>query len=430
MRLHGGAPYLRATLGACEAALRAPGYAPFPLAEPQPFPYPPATILALFPLALRPFPIALIVWLGGLTLATFLAVEWTARSRGVPVSTAFALIGLPLMVILPELGEPTAAVACGLAAAWRADAVGRGRLAALALIPTLIDPRFAACAYLGVATVYRRAVLLPLMAIGAGVGALSILGGLAANARYIHDILPLHALLHLWDYRQVALAGVLYAMGIPAALALRLGNLALAAGVTLGVAAIIVAARRGMARAGLFALPLCALLIGGPYFHPQQLVALIPVVWGLCDRVGTDRRVLYALLALLPATALAPRFMSEPALALLALAALCFGARGMGFSPRGALVIGALVVALPLACELGGALLPGPAPGLAAVTIPSTIAQAGEQAGMVRAFAAFGEVGRRVIFAIHLPTWAAIHALVALLARGVWRGTRPGLATR
>jgi hypothetical protein len=273
--LAGQDPYREEPLHACEHSLPSRFLSKLPADVTIPAPYP-GYVLALFSTVARlPFDAAVIAWTLASCLALAAAVVMTARSTATPLPAAAIVLGFPAAIVPLPLGQPTIFVLCAVAACAVLLGGNRPRLAALAAVATALDPHvgLAVCAGVFVAVAEARVVL-----VAAGVAVLAasaITYGPAREWEYLHDVLPLHALVNVPEYSQFSIANLAFTAGLAPHLAVLLGNAWYALSVLIGV----IASLRLRARLGIAAVafvPVAFAVFGGAHTHLQQLALAIP----------------------------------------------------------------------------------------------------------------------------------------------------------
>jgi hypothetical protein len=290
--LAGADPYREEPLHACEHSLASRFLSPLPAEVTIPAPYP-GYVLALFSTVARlPFDSAVIAWTIASCLALAAAGVMIARSTATPLPAVAAVMGFPAAIVALPLGQPTIFVLCAIAACAVLLRARRPRLAALAAVATALDPHvgLAVCAGLFVAVAEARVVL-----VAAGIGVLAasaIASGPAREWEYLHDVLPLHALVNVPEYSQFSIANLAFTAGIAPKLAVLLGN----AWYALSVVAGVIAGVRLRARLGIAAVafvPVAFAVFGGAHTHLQQLALAIPAFLLVTSAAtGMRRRIL------------------------------------------------------------------------------------------------------------------------------------------
>lgn len=296
--LHGGDPYLAAPMLACESPVQ-----PFSLYHAQygivlPAPLPGYALLPFVALALVPFPLAALIWIGVLLGACALA--W--RSLAFLVDDEFEAIvlaaALPLGAVAIPFGElvPIAVAAfcaCGVALKrnkpWSAVA-----WASVAMLQPHVGLPVLAALVGWERTRWRAALAIVALAVAHAL----VLGPQAVE--YFTHVLPQHALAELPRSSQFSFAWIAQALGVPAQAALLTGSFvtALALGGGISVAAFLMLRT---ARVELLALvPPAFALIGGTFIHIAQMLIALPAVLAMLPLArGRNRALLAASLVLL-----------------------------------------------------------------------------------------------------------------------------------
>ncbi len=282
--LEGENPYDTIPLAACESQ---PAPRPIFVARPGfvlPAPLPGYAIAGFAIVALVPFLPAVFLWICALLAATLASITLLSRLTSANVWAIAAAFSTALVAISFAVGElvpicllgivltawavyrtpPTRAAlalaGCGVALAFAEPQVG----AAVAIACALVSWRFAISTGVAIAalTIISLAVL-----------------GIAGNVAYVRDVLPAHVLSELPAYFQYSLSWLLNRLGMPAGLALSIGQLQW---ITMLVATGLFA-RAQLARAhpeiAVLAAPAFA-VTGGPFLHLDHVALALPAaIW-------------------------------------------------------------------------------------------------------------------------------------------------------
>jgi hypothetical protein len=316
-------PYRLEPLATCER--QSPMFAEDSIA---PAPQPGYLLLALAPFASLPQVRFSFAW-SVTTIASFiLAAGLLARVSGLHGGLIFCCIALGPGFENLVLGQLSAPVLLGIAASCYALRCGRPQLAALALGPALFEPHVALPAYLALFVLVPRARLAAAF-VGVTAIALSIVAtGAAAAWEYVRIVLPLQALSEVPNAdAQYSLSTLAAALGASDAVAVRIGTIQYAA---FAIGGIVLAKRLRTCfdePAFVVALPAAIAVIGGPFVHYSQTLAMLP-----------------ALLLLMRYAAAAQRIFATTALALYAVPWHIGG--GVRFGTFSSLVVGLVVGAV------------------------------------------------------------------------------------
>jgi hypothetical protein len=282
-------PYLNASLMACENHLRTLQLHHWPGSQNivVPVPLPPVAMLPFALLALLPFGAAIVLW----TTLNIACAAWAAEllRRSFPSLSAPFIGTVVVLAVLPagiRLGQPSglillAVVAAGLALRSRSRAGSIGWPALLALQPHIAVPLFASLLWAPF-----RAARWAAVATGAALLVLSaaVVGRLSFE--YVTRVLPAHAGANLDDASQLAFPSALAAAGVPAHLAMVLGDATYAAAIVGGIAIAVRVARSSRRPEALVWLTTMIGTIAAPHLHTQQLVCALPGALLLCT-LGT-----------------------------------------------------------------------------------------------------------------------------------------------
>ncbi|MHB8591064.1 MAG: glycosyltransferase 87 family protein [Vulcanimicrobiaceae bacterium] len=282
--LQGANPYLQEPIARCEAPFLAQ-YLPHGSAGiAMPAPLPGYVFALVAPLTMLPFRAAAVLWLLVLCAAVALTIVILQRLSGLawPI-VALAVVSSDAATSL-ALGQLAPLAVLGLAASALALRHDRPRRAACCAAATLVLPQVALPVLL-VLFVHERRARATLAAILLTAAAISVaMLGWYANVEYVARVLPAHALSERNFIRQLALAPMLYQLGVPTRLAFLAGGaLTLGALVTaLAVTPAVVRAYRD--RAFVVLVPSVFALIGGTFLHVDALAAALPCALALNAR--------------------------------------------------------------------------------------------------------------------------------------------------
>ena len=274
--LRGANPYLQEPIARCEVPFLAQYLPHGSVGIAMPAPLPGYVFAPIAPLTMLPFGAAAALWLLLLSAALALTIVILQQLSGLawPI-VALAVVSGDAASAL-ALGQLAPLAVLGLAASALALRRDRPRRAACCAAATLVLPQVALPVLL-VLFVHERRARATLVAILLAAAAISVaMLGWHANVEYVTLVLPAHALSERNFIRQVALAPMLYQLGVPTRLAyLAGGAVALGALVTaIAVTPAVVRAYRD--RAFVVLVPSVFALIGGTFLHVDALAAALP----------------------------------------------------------------------------------------------------------------------------------------------------------
>jgi hypothetical protein len=271
----GADPYREHPLHECEHALRAPelSFIDAEITVPAPFP---GCILGLFAvLSLLPFSVAIALCTLVSVVALLAAIGLIARITAAPPLAVAVVTLFPALVVPLPLGQPTPLALLAIAGCGALLCAGRPRFAALAVFGTAFDPHVALAAGLGLFAAEPRArpVVLGGATLFVAVGLL--VNGPAREWEYASVVIPAHALANVPEFSQFSTANLAFMAGVPAALALRIGNLWYAVSLVLGTF-VALRLRPTLGPAATAFVPPAFAVFGGAHTHFQQLALAIP----------------------------------------------------------------------------------------------------------------------------------------------------------
>jgi hypothetical protein len=408
---HGADPYRAQPLHDCETAAGAMNFFSQHPRVTIPAPLPGYAIALLEPLSLLPFQSAAGVWLIVLVAAWITAVVALARVAAVPWEIALAALSLALGVISVPFGEVVpAAVAFICLAAYFARAQ-RWRAAAFAAAGAMIEPHVGLPTALALA-VWAPRTRIPLFVALAALGAVSLLAiGPRANLEYFVRVLPAHALSEATRDTQYSLTAVLTAVGVPALVSVKAGAMWYAAMLALGTAVAGRFAKRTRDAAFIAAVPPAFAVFGGTFIHVTQVAAALPAAVLLASYARREYAVL-AVTALLVLSvpwgwAISPALIVAPVLPTAYLAWYYWSERLAAVTIAG---IAAALLLMGLQ-HLYAVESPRFSARSAAPAIDAQLPEA--------SWSEYSRSGSRATaasWAVRLPTWAALLALLMLLA--------------
>jgi hypothetical protein len=288
----GANPYLAQPLRTCEIAI---GRNLFFRKNPGvtiPAPLPGYVLAALVPFGALPFVIAATFWMMLLLCACGACIVTLSRFAGIEWPVALAVFALSLCTISLPFGEVVPlGLACICAAAYFAWQ-NRWRTAALFAAGAMIEPHLGLPVCIALA-VWAPATRLPLvLSFGVlAIGSLAVLGP-ATNFEYFTSVLPAHALSEAGRDTQYSLTAVLFSLGAPEGVALRMGLFWYGAMVVLGTFVAGLLARRTGNNAFFVCVPPAFAVFGGSFIHVTQIAAALPAAVLL---VSSERKERYRL---------------------------------------------------------------------------------------------------------------------------------------
>jgi hypothetical protein len=233
-----------------------------------------------------------------------------------------------------------------------------------------------------------------LWACAAGLAALSLAAlGPATCMRYFTDILPAHERSELSRYAiQYSLSAALYAAGVAANVAVRLGDLSYLVALAFGAYAGGLVAKRLDERAFLAYVPAACAVVGGPFLHRHDLAVALPLALLALTRMPQYGALLIACVA---ALSISPEILDNSGLHMLV-------GRMFGWVDAGAI--------------------------FRQYTDPAQSAEVPWEA-FVRAIAATEAPYAWKVTLFRLPVWGALAALVYVTARAAFQAS-PAAASR
>jgi hypothetical protein len=272
----GANPYLAQPLRTCEISI---GRNLFFRKNPGvtiPAPLPGYALAALEPLGALPFVLAATLWTTLLLCACAASIATLSRFAGIEWQVALAVFALSLCTISLPFGEVVPlALACICAAtyfAWQS----RWRSAALFAAGAMIEPHLGLPVCIAL-FFWAPATRLPLvLSLGVlAIVSLAVLGP-ATNFEYFTSVLPAHALSEIARDTQYSLTAVLFSLGAPASVALRMGLLWYGAMLALGTFVAGLLARKTGNNAFFVCVPPAFAVFGGSFIHVTQIAAALP----------------------------------------------------------------------------------------------------------------------------------------------------------
>lgn len=374
----------------------------------DPAPLPPYALAAFVPLSLLPYAGAAALWSAVLLCAWAVVALCLRRLAGVSWTVAVCSFVFAAMMSV-SLGQiAPLAIAAVVAAAVLLE-MRRFGFAGMVAAIAMIEPHVALPVCVAIFCAFSRARA-SMLVTSIVMLAISAAFGIERNVEYVASVLPAHALSDVADVGQFSATVLAHVAGFGDSLATRIGTLWYLLSCIGGIATALVL-RKTTGRDAMVALiPMAFAVFGGAYVHWQQVVGAIPALM-LIANYGRQRS-LYAA-------------------ALVGLAIPWLYVVGWGFLIPGAVAIGALliydIVRPPmlvesvlaagiflglLLCNHGLAHGAAQAPFVAA-TAPNDWADA-SWGDYVRARI---PIGSAMFFWLHVPTWLALAATLAMSVR-------------
>ncbi len=408
-------PYETVSLQVCQSAAYRAGGLTFAENGVNPAPLPGYDFALFAPLTLLPYRVAGLLWIVILIACNVAASMLFAQMLGKPLWLILALFAITNGYICYQYGQTQPLVTLALVAAARWLQIGRPRLAAGAASFALIEPHVGIPVLLALFIWTRTRVVVAIACAAFAAVSLAAIGA-AANVEYFARVLPAHAFAEVVAWFQYSLTSLLATLGVPAALALRIGSLQYAAMVLLGVVLAGPIARR-IGPPAIVLFPAACAVLGGPFIHIMQITSALPFAVYAATRAPNLRAW-----AWLGAVLIATQWpLSDVANVPLA-AVLIIGAAYEAFvaqTPRTRALVGVVGFALYLGANV--ALLLQPAVRLQPVATTAQIARAiapydpalasTQWAAVIRRSPDLSEVSPRRI-AKRLPAWFALIAIM------------------
>jgi hypothetical protein len=246
----------------------------------EPAPLPPYALAGFGLLAAMPFAAAETVWYVTLFLAVWAAALLAWRVTGVhPVIACFALC-VPAATNI-YYGELVPLVVAGILLCAFGLLRARRLLACAGAVITLIEPHVGLPLFLAL-LIGDRSLRALLILSALALAALSLLAsGFEVNLQYFTRTLPLHARAEIGAIDQYSLTWVAHVIGMPDDAALVVGSVCYTAVLVAGVAAGLFLSRHHRAPAFLALTPPAFAVIGGAFVHDLQLMAAVPLAFGM-----------------------------------------------------------------------------------------------------------------------------------------------------
>jgi hypothetical protein len=287
--LHGADPYTAAALSHCERAPVAPVFYSAPGGVVVPAPLPPYAFVLFAFFAAFSYPVAACIWIVASAAAILFAVRLLVKTLSVELRIAACLFALPAIVLWLPFGEATPIALLGAAlAAWALQAK-QWAMAALGCALLAVEPHLALGGWICVALFVPR-MRVPLAITAAALLGMSMTVGPHALIEYVFRVLPVHALAEVPRPAQYSATWILYTLGAPAAVALRIGALLFVCSLCAGIAIAVQLARRWSEPFPFVFSPVAAAAIGGTFIHASQIVFALPLAAAIACRERGELR--------------------------------------------------------------------------------------------------------------------------------------------
>lgn len=379
----------------------------------DPAPLPPYALGAFVPLSFLPYGAAASLWSAFLLCAWAIVALCVRRLAGASWTVAAGSFVFAAMMSV-SLGQiAPLAIAAVVAAALLLEQ-RRFALAGVVAAIAMIEPHVALPVCVAMFLAFSR-VRASMLLTGVVMLAISAAFGIQRNLEYITAVLPAHALSDVADVGQFSATVLAHVAGFADRVTVRIGTAWYLLSCIAGIVTAFALRRTTNRDAAIALLPMAFAVFGGAYVHWQQVVAAIPALV-VFAAYGRERSPLYAA-------------------ALVGLAIPWLYVVGWGFLIPGAVAIAALLV-----CDIvrpqplvAGVVVAGMF--LALLLCNHALAHGAAQPPFVASTAAnawaddsWGDyvraripIGNAMFLWLHVPTWLA---LVATLAIGV-RAARP-----
>jgi hypothetical protein len=382
----------------------------------DPAPLPPYAIAAFVPLAGLPLSVAALVWTGILIGAWVLVIVALKRTTSYSwiVLGAGLFFGAIMSVSLGQIAPLAIAMVC-LAAMLLS--VGRFGWAGAAVAAAMIEPHVALPVCIAVFAVIPRSRL-PMVGVGLGLLAISLLFGFERNVEYALTILPAHALSDVQDVGQFSFTAFAHVLGLSDSLAARAGAIWYLVMSGAGILTACILGKRAGNWPLVALLPMAFAVFGGTYVHWQQVVAAIPAALFL---LRSQREPSWFLVASVIALAIPWIYVAGwgfliPGAAAIA-GVLAWRLRQPSLLVEATVVFG--VFCALLVCNHGLA-HQTPQPAFTAIVARNQWADLSWGA-YVRARI---PMGHGLFFWLHVPTWIGLAIVVASASSRAWRAAR------
>lgn len=375
----------------------------------DPAPLPPYALAAFVPLSLLPYAGAAALWSAILLCAWAIVALCVRRLAGASWTVAVGSIVFAAMMSV-SLGQIAPLAIAAIVAAALLLELRRFALAGIVAAVAMIEPHVALPVCVAMFIAFSRTRTSMLLT-GIAMLAISAAFGVERNVEYLGSVLPAHALSDVADVGQFSATVLAHVAGFADRLAVRIGTLWYLLSCIAGIATALVLRKTTRRDAMVALIPMAFAVFGGAYVHWQQVVAAIPALVVVAD-YGRKRSPLYAA-------------------ALVGLAIPWLYVVGWGFLIPGAVAIAALlvydIVRPPMLVEsatVAGVFLAlllcnhGLAHGASQPPFVATIAPNDW------ADASWGDyvraripIGNAMFLWLHVPTWLALAATLAMSVR-------------
>ncbi|MFN2459230.1 MAG: glycosyltransferase 87 family protein [Candidatus Velthaea sp.] len=273
----GADPYRQEPLHECERNAGPPRQPATLRAIALPAPLPPHALLLFAPLSRLPFALAAAVYGLLLISAMSTSVALFARITGAGSGTLNIAFAAITATVTYYVGQPLPFVFLALAGAALLARSGRWNAAAACAAAATIEPHVALPVIAAMLAALPR-TRLPLALCGAAFALAGIAAvGVPASIEYVRDVVPAHALANAFEW-QFSLTSILTSLHVPAAAAIRAGEIMFAATTALGVMAAVRLRRMTGDDALIVLVPPAFAVFGGVHVHFQQIAVAFPAI--------------------------------------------------------------------------------------------------------------------------------------------------------
>lgn len=273
---HGMDPYKTASLEACQQdrAYR-PGGLTFEKNGVNPAPLPTYDFALFAPLTYLPYRTAGLLWIAILIAANFAGSFVLAKLTRLPFGLIAAILAVTDGLLCYTFGQEEPIELLAIVAAALLLRTDRPQTAAAVASLALIEPHVGLPIVAALA-LWRPAMRLTLATCAAAFAVVALLlSGLATNVEYFSRVLPVHAFAEIPVWFQYSLTSMLYTLGVPGVLALRIASIQYALTCALGIALAGPLAKR-IGSPALVLFPAACAVVGGPFIHITQISSAIP----------------------------------------------------------------------------------------------------------------------------------------------------------
>ena len=293
-------PYANEPLHTCESTTSPAFFARYPQVT-IPVPLPGYAIALFTPFALLPFVFARAIWWMLLVVSAFSIGRAISKISGMPPITATAASALAVLgpsILQGALSPIPIALTVFAALALQREQWNR---AAVLLGFAMIEPHMVlpACAAVFLLVPQMRARLVAAGACAAAVTLIVV--GPEVALSYFTTILPVHAAAEINNLGQDSLTALLYHLGVPGSLALRLGLLQYGLLAIAGFFAAWRLYKKTADRSWLILLPAAFAVIGGEFIHLDEVAMVVPLACVIAMRRPSALAIVVLALLAIPA---------------------------------------------------------------------------------------------------------------------------------